>query len=271
MHCHQNGYQVHTVKSMDIGIDHDAFLAGVVSGGITINTLRSRQNGRHFADDIFKRIFLNENIWILMKISLKFVPQGSVNNIPALVQIMAGRRPGDKPLSELMMVNLPTHICVTRPQWVNHHSYLRIMGQFLFCHEYEAIYSDKPSDHEPPWQTSLVMPWLHTACGVFVAALSYMVTFLNLTLNFFSGNVPERHNHATSSMARSLYSGRMVALRWPWGNIQFLPCLGCLENHTAAVRPLAMLWTFAGLLTPLQPPCSSCIIYLWLPHGILSL
>ena len=39
--------------------------------------------------------------------------------IPALVQIMAWRRPGDKPLSEAMMVNLPTHICVTRPQWVN--------------------------------------------------------------------------------------------------------------------------------------------------------
>ena len=42
-----------------------------------------------------------------------------MNSIPALVQIMAWRRPGDKPLSEPMMVRLPTHICVTRPQWVN--------------------------------------------------------------------------------------------------------------------------------------------------------
>ena len=31
---------------------------------------------------------------------------------------MAWRRPGDKPLSEPMVVRLPTHICVTRPQWV---------------------------------------------------------------------------------------------------------------------------------------------------------
>ena len=31
---------------------------------------------------------------------------------------MASRRPGDKPLSEPMVVRLPTHICVTRPQWV---------------------------------------------------------------------------------------------------------------------------------------------------------
>ena len=86
--------------------------------GIWVNSLRPRQNRRHFADDIFKCIFLNENVWISINISLKFVPKGLINNIPALVQIMAWRRPGDKPLSEPMMVNLLTHICVTRPQWV---------------------------------------------------------------------------------------------------------------------------------------------------------
>ena len=40
---------------------------------------------RHFADDIFKCIFLNENVWIPVKISLKYVPKGPINNIPALV------------------------------------------------------------------------------------------------------------------------------------------------------------------------------------------
>ena len=39
-----------------------------------LNTLRPRQIGRHFADNIFKCIFLNENAWIALKISLKFVP-----------------------------------------------------------------------------------------------------------------------------------------------------------------------------------------------------
>ena len=58
------------------------------------------QNGRHFPDDIFKCVFLNEKIWILIKISLKFIPKGSIDNILALVQIMAWRRPGDKPLSD---------------------------------------------------------------------------------------------------------------------------------------------------------------------------
>ena len=84
------------------------------------NTSRPRQNGRHFADDIFTCIFLNENVWILIKMSLKFIPKGPINSIPALVLIMAWCRPGDKPLSEPMMVRLKTHMCITRPQWVNH-------------------------------------------------------------------------------------------------------------------------------------------------------
>ena len=67
-----------------------------------------------FPDDIFKWIFLNENVWISINISLNFVPRGPINNIPTLVQVMAWRRPGDKPLSEPMMVSLPTHICVYR-------------------------------------------------------------------------------------------------------------------------------------------------------------
>ena len=83
-----------------------------------INTLRPRQNGHHFADDIFKFIILNENVWIPIKNSLKFVPKCPINNIPSLVQIMAWPRPGDKPLSESMMAWLSTHICVTRSQWV---------------------------------------------------------------------------------------------------------------------------------------------------------
>ena len=86
------------------------------------NTLRPRQNGCHFPDDIFKYIFLNENAWILIEISLKFVPKGHINNSPALVQLMVWRRSGDKPLSEPVMVSLLTYICVTRPQWVNSYS-----------------------------------------------------------------------------------------------------------------------------------------------------
>ena len=83
------------------------------------NTMRPRHNGRHFADDIFKCIFLNEYASIPIKISQKFIPKGSINNILALVQIMAWCRLGDKPLSEPVMASLPTSICAARPQWVN--------------------------------------------------------------------------------------------------------------------------------------------------------
>ena len=44
-------------------------------------------------------IFLNENVWISIKISRTFVPKGPISNIPALFRIMAWRRLGAKPLS----------------------------------------------------------------------------------------------------------------------------------------------------------------------------
>ena len=102
------------------------------------NTLRPRQNWSNFADHIFKYIFWNENLRILLKISLEFVPKFRVNNSSALVQIMAWHRLSVKPLSssalvqimawrrlsvkplpEPMMGCLLTHICVTRSQCVN--------------------------------------------------------------------------------------------------------------------------------------------------------
>ena len=85
------------------------------------NTFRPRQNGWHFTDHTFKCVLLDENVLILINIWLKFLPKGSINNTPALVQIMAWRQPGDKPLSEPMMVSLLIHICVTQPQWVKWH------------------------------------------------------------------------------------------------------------------------------------------------------
>ena len=89
-----------------------------------INTLRPGQDDRHFPDDIFKCIFLNENERISMQISLKFVPKGPINNIPVLVQIVAWRRQGAKLLSELMVVRSLTHISVTQHQRVVTHFYV---------------------------------------------------------------------------------------------------------------------------------------------------
>ena len=68
------------------------------------NSSPSRQNGCNFADDIFRRIlFVNEKFFILIQISLKFVPKGPIDNNPAFVKIMAWRKIDDKPLSKQML------------------------------------------------------------------------------------------------------------------------------------------------------------------------
>ena len=151
---------------------------------ICINTLRPRQNGHHFADDIFRCIFLNENVWNPLEISLTFVPKGPINNMPTLVQVMTWRRPGHKPLSEPMMVSLSTHICVTRPQWVNYagadqsvwvkilkfdHSQLKI----LFPH---TIYCC-------PWQLGLWGHWGLLYCiSLFVYLIVCSIVYSNVYL-----------------------------------------------------------------------------------------
>ena len=61
------------------------------------------QNGRHFAHDIFKRIFWNENFGNVIQFSLKVVPKAPIDNKSALVQVMAWRRFGAKPLPEPML------------------------------------------------------------------------------------------------------------------------------------------------------------------------
>ena len=71
--------------------------------GPLINSYPAGQNGRNFADGIFKCIFLYENARISIRISLKFVPKGPIDNKSALVQVMTWRRTGDKPLSEQML------------------------------------------------------------------------------------------------------------------------------------------------------------------------
>ena len=68
------------------------------------NSLRPRRNRRHFTNDIFNCISLNEHVLISIKVSLTFIPKGLINNIP---------------LSEPMVVSsLLTRICVIQPQWV---------------------------------------------------------------------------------------------------------------------------------------------------------
>ena len=76
----------------------------IVFRGQSVNTLRARQNGRHFANGIFKCIFLNENFWSLNKISVKYVAWGLIKDMTALLQIMAWCRISDKHLSKAILI-----------------------------------------------------------------------------------------------------------------------------------------------------------------------
>ena len=93
------------------------------------NTVTPRQNGSHFAEGIFLFILFYGNYHSLIlitlicvskvQISLKFVPKGQINDKPALIQIMAWHRTGDRTLYVPIIITIIItlmHICVTQPQ-----------------------------------------------------------------------------------------------------------------------------------------------------------
>ena len=75
----------------------------IKTSGNTFDTMRSKQNLRHIADDIFKCIFLNENQDIFIQISLKLVTKGLVDDMLPLPQVTARCRISAKLLPEQMM------------------------------------------------------------------------------------------------------------------------------------------------------------------------
>ena len=80
-----------------------------------LNTFWLRQNGHHFADNIFQFICLNENSCILIPISLKFLPKGMIDNRSALLQIMASCLCDAELLPEQWWPSLLSNIYVSQP------------------------------------------------------------------------------------------------------------------------------------------------------------
>ena len=137
---------------------------------LDINTLGPRQHDSHFRDDIFKWIFLNENVWISIEISLKLVPSVPNNSIPALVHIMAWWLTGDKPVSEPMPVCLLTHICITRHEWVKRNSSrVRSPRQCLLfhcCHSFSKLSKHSSYLLNTTYLTGVAVVGLWRHCGV---------------------------------------------------------------------------------------------------------
>ena len=55
-------------------------------------------------------IFLNEKFDISIRISLKFVPKGPIDNKSVLVQVIAWCRRGEKPLPEPMLTQFTDYM-----------------------------------------------------------------------------------------------------------------------------------------------------------------
>ena len=111
---------------------------------------------------------------------IEVCPKGPINNIPLFVQIMAWRRPDDKPLSEPMLVSLLMYICITRPQWVkmnSNASHIRPVGHL--CGEFSVFfvyYGLKRSiDVRRGWTIYFPVPPLHVVVGTLQGATLIML------------------------------------------------------------------------------------------------
>ena len=79
---------------------------------------------KKIADDILKRIFRNENVWILLKISHKIVPKIRIDNIPALVQTMASPKlPEPTDCRQLTRMCVSHHILYGAVGLPNHNAF----------------------------------------------------------------------------------------------------------------------------------------------------
>ena len=89
-----------------------------------LNTLRPRQNGCHFADDIFKCILLNEIVLNFPKFyshesNCQYGSIGSDNSLaPNRLQTEVGACSVPSHYLNQWWRRLPKHTCITRPQWV---------------------------------------------------------------------------------------------------------------------------------------------------------
>ena len=142
------------------------------------NSSPPRQNGRLFADDIFRSIFLNEKFCLLVKNFTEAVPTGIIDNIPELVQIMALHWIGDKQLFEPMMVILLTHISV----------FNEFSNAFCFCFLWCYIQNAKSdltnfSEIDTPLEPCLVYTYISYIDGYHLPSwvLAYSSVFLKVT------------------------------------------------------------------------------------------
>ena len=96
-------YKLVTQSDIEYPPEFSAFWVWKIVKLLIFNTLGHEQNSRHFADDIFKYIFLTENVCVLIHFFWFFFHKGPIENMPSLVPVMALRRTANKLLPEQML------------------------------------------------------------------------------------------------------------------------------------------------------------------------
>ena len=222
-----------------------------------LNTLRSRQNGHHFADNIFKCIFLNENVSILIRISLKFVPKGPMNNIPALVREMAWCQAtshylnqcwldyrciyASLGLKELMPVISRSSSCIW--SWLN-------LKALCLRPRYYTIYQSRNCTYNPNWleNNHNVRCWLHIdqqGLGIWVALLVWISNIFAQSC-YIMVNILKIHNKVPTLMYRVSF-GNCIK---PWNDMILLKLLNnTLGSNLTSVNivihgSIMIIWGF---------------------------
>ena len=150
-----------------------------------------------------------------IKFSLKYVRNGPIDNNPALIQIMAWRGSGDKPLSEPMMISLPTHICVTRPQWVKtSHTIETYFSVQQFCHQVFSCFTIKckwnsrRTSNASLWE--IIWPRLCLLCCLVILTLC-----AGMPISYFW----YRYAHIARAGVVIFYSGRISCIKYYFGHV----------------------------------------------------
>ena len=84
----------------------------------SFNSSPAGQFGGKMANDIFNYISFNENVWISIKMSLKFIPKGQVDNKSVLFQVMAWCHHATSHYLNQCWPSSLTHICDSPGRWV---------------------------------------------------------------------------------------------------------------------------------------------------------
>ena len=184
----------------------------------------------------------------------KFVPKGPVNNIPAL--------DGAKPLSESMLVRLPTHICVARPQWVKIYLWwtvraVNVMSSIARCELHlVAIYSKMATSKALQYifhsqrakkRRKRFHVMTSSCCDVTMGSIASQITSITIVYSIIYSDQRKHQSSTSLAFVRGIHRGPVNSPhKWPVTRKKFpFDDVIMIQNVTVDTFALVLLWHFA--------------------------